>query len=121
MKLVIFVCCLLKAISNSGFCKSSREKKLIEMNNNVRAEYSREGIVHLYAAFIQLECIVAHGRIKLAIKMIVHPIKTATMETKRKRPSGSFAKKSGRKAIKGAVIFREANGSSKGPRKAGRC
>jgi len=52
---------------------------------------------------------------------MVHAIKTAAKETRRKRPSGSFAKKSGRKAIKGAVIFREADGSSKGPRKAGRC
>ena len=37
------------------------------MGNNGRAKYSRKGIVHLHAAFIKLENVVAHGRIKLPI------------------------------------------------------
>jgi hypothetical protein len=110
-----------ETVSNSAFSETSRKKKLLEMNNNIWAKYSRKGITHLNTAFIKLEDVITHGRIQLTIKIMVHAIKTAAMEIRRKRPSGSFAKKSGRKAIKGAVIFREADGSSKGPRKAGRC
>ena len=117
----IICCCLLKAFSNSVFSETSGEEKLLEMNNNVRAKYSRKGIIHLHAAFIKLERVVAHGRIKLPIKMIVHPISKKEKQMSRNRPSGSFAKKSGRKASKWRVIFRKADGSSKGPRKAGRC
>ncbi len=39
----------------------------------------------------------------------------------RNRPSGSLAKKLGRKAIKRGMIFIKANSSSKGPCKTGRC
>ncbi len=39
----------------------------------------------------------------------------------RNKPSGSSAKKLGRKAINWSMVFVEANSSSKGPRKTGRC
>jgi len=110
-----------KTFSNGGLSETSRKKKLLEMDNNGRTEYSREGIVHLHAAFIKLEDVIAHGRIKLPIKMIVHPINKKEKQMSRNRPSGSFAKKSGRRDSKWRVIFKEADGSSKGPRKAGRC
>jgi len=109
-----------KAFSNSGFSEASRKKKLLEMNNNVWAKYSRKGIAHLHTAFIKLEDVVAHGRIKLPIKMIVHPINKKEKQMSRNRPSGSFAKKSGRKASKRGIIV-NADGSSKGPCKTGRC
>ena len=40
--------------------------------------------------------------------------------TNRNKPSGSSAKKLGRKAINWSMVFIEADSSSKGPRKAGR-
>jgi hypothetical protein len=111
----------LEAFSDSSLSKTSRKKKLLKVNDNIRAKYSRKGIVYLHVSFIKLEHIVAHGRIKLPIKMIVHPINKKEKQMSRNRPSGSFAKKLGRKASKWRVIFRKADGSSKGPRKAGRC
>jgi hypothetical protein len=41
--------------------------------------------------------------------------------TSRNKPRGSSAKEAGRNAIKRGIVFIKANGSSKGPRKAGRC
>jgi hypothetical protein len=62
----------------------------------------------------------SHGRIKLPIKMIVHPINKNEKQMNRNKPRGSFAKKLGRKASKRGIVIK-ANGSSKGPREAGRC
>ena len=41
--------------------------------------------------------------------------------TNRNKPRGSSAKEAGRKAVNWSMIFIKTNGSSKGPRKAGRC
>jgi hypothetical protein len=56
-----------------------------------------------------------HGRIKLAIKRMVHPRTMAMREMRRNNPRGSFAKKVGRNASKGKFIFVNTKRASKGP------
>lgn len=41
--------------------------------------------------------------------------------TNKNKPRGSSAKETGRKAVNWSMVLIDANGSSKGPRKAGRC
>jgi hypothetical protein len=64
---------------------------------------------------------IVHGRTKLARNKISKARAVEAKATNRNKPRGSSAKEAGRNAIKRGMIFVKANGSSKGPRKAGRC
>ena len=66
-------------------------------------------------SFFIKESEAAHGRIKLAIKRMVHAMAMAMREMRRNNPRGSFAKKVGRNASKREFIFVNTKSASKGP------
>jgi len=63
---------------------------------------------------------ISHGRIMLPIKRTRAVITRTTRLISKNKPRGSLAKEAGRKASKRGIVIK-ANGSSKGPREAGRC
>ncbi len=64
---------------------------------------------------------IVHGRTKLARNKMSKASAVEAKAISRNKPNGSSAKKLGRKVIKRGMIFVEANSSSKGPCKTGRC
>jgi hypothetical protein len=62
-----------------------------------------------------------HGRTKLARNKMSKARAVEAKATNKNKPRGSSAKETGRKAVNWSMVLIDANGSSKGPRKAGRC
>jgi hypothetical protein len=64
---------------------------------------------------------IVHGRTKLARSKMSKASAVEAKAINRNRPRGSSAKKAGRKAVNWSMIFINADCSSKGPCKTGRC
>jgi len=85
------------------------------MLNDLRAANVLKRVGNFSRSFFVEESETSHGRIKLAIKRIVHPMTMAMREMRRNNPRGSFAKKVGRNASKRESIFVNTKRASKGP------
>jgi hypothetical protein len=90
--LFVFLDYALHAFDERGLDKATAKNKLLEMFDNFRAVNIVEGIGNFRFSFFIEKGEFAHGKIQLAIRIMVHAMRTAEMEMRRKRPRGSSAK-----------------------------